>query len=119
MIARLFLLFALAALSGCATPMSRGQCGVSHECTLSGTLSPVVEDGVEMGRMDLASGDCVAVSLPDGMVNRLFASGPYATTVHGRVFDDPAASNNQVQIDVNGGPVGSGMCGGDFFVFVY
>lgn len=120
MIARLVLLAAFMALFGCATtPMTRGQCSAAYECILSGTLSPVVEDGVDMGRMDLPDGDCVAVSLPDGAVNRLFASGPYATTVRGRRFDDPAAPNNQVQINVNGRQVGSGLCGGGFFLFVY
>ena len=119
MIARLLLLGALFALAGCATPMTRSQCGSSYECALTGTLSPAVEDGVNMGRMDLASGDCVAVSLPSQTLDRLFSGGPYATTVRGRVFDDPASPGNQVRINVNGRDVGSGLCGGDFFVFVY
>jgi hypothetical protein len=117
--ARFILLVVLLALASCATPMTRAQCGASYECMLSGVLSPVVEDGVDMGRMDLANGECVAVSLPAHRLDALFANGPQSTTVRGRVFDDPAAPNNRVEIIVNGRNVGSGMCGDDFFLFVY
>lgn len=120
MAARLILIALIATLASCATaPMSRDQCGASSQCHLSGTLTPVNVQGVDMGRMDLADGQCVAISLPDHMLDRLFSGGAHQTSISGRVFDDPGPERNVTQIIVNGRDVGSGLCGGRFFVFVY
>lgn len=118
MIQRLLLLAMLAALGACATtPMNRAQCGAAEYCTLEGTLTPATAHDVDMASMQLADGSCVAVSLPNGTRDRLFESGPYATTIRGKVFADPG--QNVVQIVVNQRVVASGICGGGFFVFVY
>ena len=109
----------LAALASCATAQSRGSCGASDYCTLTGMLTPATAGDVDMARMDLPDGSCVAVSLPYDTRDRLFERGPYQTTVRGRVFDDPGPQENVARIIVNGRDVGSGLCGGDYFVFVY
>jgi hypothetical protein len=120
MLVRILFAPLLLTLIGCVTaPMSRGECGASGECKLSGMLTPATVGDIDMARMELPDGQCVAVSLPDHMLRNLFESGAYQTILSGRVFDDPGPEANVAQIIVNGRDVGSGLCGGDFFVFVY
>src|SRR5262245_52758245 len=119
MLARLLLLAALAIIAACATPNTRSSCANSRYCTLSGTLVPAQAESVVMGQMMLANGECVAVSLPERALAELRAQGPHEARVSGRVFEDPGSGNSIAQVLINGRRVGRGLCGGQFFVFVY
>jgi hypothetical protein len=106
-------------IGGCETvhePMTYERCRGANLCTMRGRMSPVQTPQAWMGQLDLADGRCVAVSLPAQMLSELQQQGPTEVTVRGRVFD--VAANSQA-MTVEGRPVGLGLCGGDFVLFVY
>jgi hypothetical protein len=109
---------AIPPLASCETvhePMSYEQCSAARLCTLRGRMVPVQAGQAWMGRLDLADGRCVSVSLPAQMMHELQASGGNDVTVRGRVHEIPA--NVQV-MTVEGRTIGLGACG-SFILFVY
>jgi hypothetical protein len=109
---------AIPPLASCETvhePMTYEQCSAARLCTLRGHMSPVQAGQAWMGKLDLADGRCVSVSLPAQMMHELQASGGNDVTVRGRVHEIPA--NTQV-MTVEGRTIGLGTCG-NFILFVY
>ena len=113
------LLLALPMLPGCETtpdpPMSYETCRSARLCTVRGTLSQQSVGQALMGRLDLADGRCVSVSLPGEMLVRLEAAGPTEVTVRGRVHE---VAPDTATMTVEGRTIGVGQCG-DFILFVY
>jgi hypothetical protein len=114
----LALLMAIPPLAGCETvhePMTYERCSSADLCTLRGHMTPVQAGQAWMGKLDLADGRCVSVSLPAQMLRELQESGGNDVTVRGRVRRVPA--NTEV-MTVEGRTIGLGTCG-DFILFVY
>lgn len=106
-------------LLGCETtpdaPMSYEACSAARMCTARGMLSQQASGQALMGRLDLADGRCLSVSLPGDMLARLENAGPVQATVRGRVHQVP---HDTVSMTVEGRTIGLGQCG-DFVLFVY
>jgi hypothetical protein len=71
-----------------------------------------------MGRLTLADGSCISVSLPPRDIERLRQLGPRAMSIRGSVFPDPGFDAEITWIEVEGRAIGRGQCGGDFYIFV-
>ena len=110
---------AVMALPACETtpdaPMSYEACSAARMCTIRGTLSQQSTGPALMGRLDLADGRCVNVSLPGEMLARLENAGAIEATVRGRVHEVPA---DTVSMTIEGRTIGLGQCG-SFILFVY
>ena len=106
-------------LAGCETthePMTYERCRTADLCTMRGQMTRVETPQAPMGRLALADGRCVAVSLPQQMLLELQRQGPTEVTVRGRVIE---VERNSQAMTVEGRPIGLGLCGGDFILFVY
>ena len=106
-------------LAGCETthaPMTYERCRAANLCTMRGRMARVETPQAPMGQLDLADGRCVAVSLPQQMLLELQQQGATEVTVRGRVFE---VERNSRAMTVEGRPIGLGLCGGDFILFVY
>jgi hypothetical protein len=95
--------------------MTYERCSTADLCTLRGHMTPVLAGQAWMGKLDLADGRCVSVSLPAQMLRELQQSGGNDVTVRGRVRRVPA---NTEAMTVEGRTIGLGACG-DFILFVY
>jgi hypothetical protein len=109
----------VSALFACAhdQSMTREECAAARFCSISGVMEAYPADHAWMGRLTIADGACISVSLPEDELARLRRSGPRAMTVRGRVMGDPSADQEVAYLRVNGRDVGLGMCG-SFFVYV-
>ena len=109
---------AIPPLAGCETvhePMTYERCSTADLCTLRGRMTPVQAGQAWMGRLELADGRCVSVSLPAQMLSELQQMGSAEVTVRGRVQRAPAGTQ---AMTVEGRTIGLGECG-DFILFVY
>lgn len=97
--------------------MSYSECSAARICTVRGTLAFEIAAHAQMGRMTLADGRCVSISLPPDRIRDLRERGPAVTTVTGRVYGDPSVDEEIGYLEIRGRRIGLGLCD-DFFVFV-
>lgn len=122
---KIFLAVALSSASGCVSagpvppthvPMTYESCATSRICTVRGTVTAEPAAHAVMGRLQLADGRCVSVSLPREQIVNLRRDGPQVMTVTGRVYGEPP-EDQDVILEIQGRNIGLGLCD-DFFVFV-
>lgn len=127
---RSLLLSCLSMLSACATHVpafldgsspevptrSAAECKGAETCTIRGTVTVVVSDGVEMGEISAGDGKCVTLSLSSNDIRYLKRSGPVEATVSGKIYrghHDPSS----ILLKIGGRKVGYPRCG-EFYLFV-
>jgi hypothetical protein len=95
---------------------SAEECKNAETCTIRGTVTVVVSDGVEMGEIRSADGKCVTLSLSSNDIRYLRRAGPVEATVSGKIYrghHDPSS----ILLKIGGRKVGYPRCG-EFYLFV-